>query len=71
MFMTRVQIVYKMVMIYLIFKFVSLNLFAFVRPFISLQIPFGVNFRRKVDIAGDVSSQKKKTNKELSPRFGG
>lgn len=60
MFMTRVQIVYKMVMIYLIFKFVSLNLFAFVRPFISLQIPFGVNFRRKVDIAGDVSSQKKK-----------
>ena len=60
MFMTRVQIVYKMVMVYLIFIFVSLNLFAFVRPFISLQIPFGVNFRWKVGIAGGVSSPKKK-----------
>lgn len=60
LFVTRVQIVYKIVMVYLIVIFVSLNLFAFVHSFISLQIPFSVNFRWKVDIAGGVSSQKKK-----------
>ena len=50
---------YKMVVVYLIVMFVSLNLFAFVHPFTALQIPFSVNFRWKVDIAGGVSSQKK------------
>lgn len=70
-FMTKVQIVHKMVMVYLIFIFVSLNVFAFVRPFYLLTNPLWCQFSTENRHCGRCFFAKKKTNKELSPRFGG